>query len=219
MKTIACKVVIPTDRQLHISVPEDVPLGPAEVVVVIVPEGEPEKRGTAGDLLRSPLFGIWKDRTDIGTASNMPESCGPRPNSALMSDADLVLDTDVLIEILRGDSRAGEWLASVESLVLGIPVIIWMEILVGARDKQEQRGFIQQLAGYTILHLKAGDSDRARQWFEQFHLSHGVGILDCLIAAIPLRLAKPFYTFNLKHFHVIPRLEAKAPYERLQRDR
>jgi predicted nucleic acid-binding protein len=54
-----------------------------------------------------------------------------------MSDADVVLDTDVLIEILRGNSRAEEWLASVESLVLGIPVIVWMEILVGARDKQE----------------------------------------------------------------------------------
>jgi tRNA(fMet)-specific endonuclease VapC len=136
-----------------------------------------------------------------------------------MSDTDMVLDTDVLIEILRGDSRAGEWLASVESLVIGIPVIVWMEILVGARDKQEQRGFIEQLAGYTILHLESGDSERARQWFEQFHLSHGVSILDCLIAAIAIRLSKPFYTFNLKHFQVIPGLEVQAPYERLQRDR
>ncbi len=76
VKTIACKVVIPTDRQLHSSVPEDVPLGPTEVVVVIVPEAQPEKRGTAGDLLQSPLFGIWKDRTDIGGsieyARNLP---------------------------------------------------------------------------------------------------------------------------------------------------
>jgi predicted nucleic acid-binding protein len=136
-----------------------------------------------------------------------------------MSEADLVLDTDVLIEILRGDSRAGEWLTSVESLVIGIPVVVWMEILVGARDKQEQRGFIEQLAGYTILQLESGDSERAQQWFEQFHLSHGVGILDCLIAAIAIRLSKPFYTFNLKHFRVIPGLEVQAPYERLQRDR
>ena len=136
-----------------------------------------------------------------------------------MSDADLVVDTDVLIEILRGDGRAGEWLASVESFLIGIPVIVWMEILVGARDKQEQRGMIGHLAGYTILHLESGDTERARQWFEQFHLSHGVGILDCLIAAIAIRLGKPFFTFNLKHFQVIPRLEVQAPYERLQRDR
>lgn len=66
MKTITCKMVIPTDRQLMITVPEDVPPGPAEVVVVIVPEAMTEKGGTAGDLLRSPLFGFWKDRTDIG---------------------------------------------------------------------------------------------------------------------------------------------------------
>ena len=66
MKTITCKVVIPIDRQLKISAPEDVPPGPAEVVVVIVPEAMAEKGGTAGDLLRSPLFGLWKDRTDIG---------------------------------------------------------------------------------------------------------------------------------------------------------
>jgi hypothetical protein len=66
MKTVACKVNIPTDRQLHISLPEDIPPGPAEMVLVIAPEAPPEKGGTAGDLLRSPLCGIWKDRVDIG---------------------------------------------------------------------------------------------------------------------------------------------------------
>ena len=48
-------------------------------------------------------------------------------------------------------------------------------------------------------------------------LSHGAGILDCLIAAIAFRLAKPFYTFNLKHFQIIPELDAQAPYVRTPR--
>jgi hypothetical protein len=65
MRTITSKVVIPMDRQLHISVPEDVPPGPAEIVLVIVPETASGSGLTAGELLRSPLFGIWKDRTDI----------------------------------------------------------------------------------------------------------------------------------------------------------
>jgi predicted nucleic acid-binding protein len=97
-----------------------------------------------------------------------------------MSDADLVLDTDVLIEILRGSRRAGEWLTSIASLVIGIPVIAWMEILVGARDKQEQGVFTEQLAQYTLLHLESGDSERAQQWFEQFHLSV-TKIRGCLV--------------------------------------
>lgn len=66
MKTVTCKVVIPANRQLHITIPEEIPPGPAEVVLVIVPE-TPSARGlTAGDLLRSPLCGIWKDRANIG---------------------------------------------------------------------------------------------------------------------------------------------------------
>jgi hypothetical protein len=66
MKTITCKVVIPSDRQLRLVVPEDIPPGPAEVVLVIAPDIQPKKGLTAGDLLRSPLCGIWKDRTAIG---------------------------------------------------------------------------------------------------------------------------------------------------------
>lgn len=65
MRTVTFKVVIPADRQLQITVPEDIPLGPAEVVL-IAPEAVPTKGRTAGELLRSPLFGIWKDRADIG---------------------------------------------------------------------------------------------------------------------------------------------------------
>jgi hypothetical protein len=66
MKTVACKVVIPTDRQLRITIPEDIPPGPAEIVLVIAPAA-PSARGlTASDLLRSPLCELWKDRLDIG---------------------------------------------------------------------------------------------------------------------------------------------------------
>lgn len=136
-----------------------------------------------------------------------------------MSDVDVVLDTDVLIEILRGDSRAGTWLASIEGLIVGMPVLVWMEILLGARNKQEQTALSEQVARYTILHLESGDSERSRQWFERFHLSHGVGVLDCLIAAIAVRIGKPFYTFNLKHFQVISALAVHAPYQRLEQPR
>jgi predicted nucleic acid-binding protein len=89
-----------------------------------------------------------------------------------------------------------------------------MEVLLGARDKQEQRALSEALAQYVILHLESGDSQQAQQWFEQLHLSHGIGIMDCLIAAVAARAGKPFYTFNLKHFRMVPDLDASAPYER-----
>ena len=56
-----------------------------------------------------------------------------------MPDVDVVLDTDVLIGIFRGDSLAKTWLVSIESRVIGIPVFVRMEILLGARNKQDSR--------------------------------------------------------------------------------
>jgi hypothetical protein len=129
-----------------------------------------------------------------------------------VGDVDLVVDTDVLIEALRGDNTARAWLATLEPRVLGIPVLVRMEILLGARDAREWRTLGEELDRYRILHLETGDSERARDWFDQFHLSHGIGIVDCLIAAIPFRLGTPFYTFNVKHFLVIPGLDARVPY-------
>ncbi len=65
MKTVTFRVVIPEDRQLHLVVPEQIPPGLAEVMVS-VREDAAIQGCTAGDLLRSPLFGLWKDRTDMG---------------------------------------------------------------------------------------------------------------------------------------------------------
>ncbi len=67
MRTISIKANIPENHKLMVDIPEDLPIGPADVVVVIVPEiGAVEKRGeTAGDILKSPLLGMWKDRKDI----------------------------------------------------------------------------------------------------------------------------------------------------------
>lgn len=68
MKTLNIKTKIPKNHKLVIDIPKDLPAGTVDIVVIIVPEAsESIKRGkTAGDMLKSPLFGIWKDRQDIG---------------------------------------------------------------------------------------------------------------------------------------------------------
>ncbi len=74
MKTVVYKVVIPADRQLCLPVPEDIPPGPAEVVLIIAPQAPGKKDMTAGDWLRSPLCGIWKDRRDISDSVEFARS-------------------------------------------------------------------------------------------------------------------------------------------------
>jgi len=127
---------------------------------------------------------------------------------------DLVLDSDVLIEILRGRPNAGQWLNSLGSQAVGISVLTRMEILQGARNRQEQTTLIAQLNHYELVLLDAGDAIQALRWFETYHLSYGVGIMDCLIAASALRIGQPFYTFNVRHYRSFTALQAQEPYSR-----
>jgi hypothetical protein len=67
MKSATIKIIVPVDRRLVVQVPEEIPAGPAEVVVRSV-EAPSVERGTGADLLASGLFGIWMDRTDISSS-------------------------------------------------------------------------------------------------------------------------------------------------------
>jgi hypothetical protein len=131
-----------------------------------------------------------------------------------MADPSLLLDSDVLIDFFRGSPQAADWLSTNRDAVIGIPVIVLMEVLQGARSAAEQGSIREQLEAFSVQHLETGDSQRALEWFATYRLSHGTGIMDCLIGAIAARLSVPFYTFNVRHFGPIAGVHARQPYER-----
>lgn len=65
--TMVIRTKILPGRNVRIRVPESVPLGPANITLVITPEqkNSVEPGGTAAELANSLLFGLWADRTDI----------------------------------------------------------------------------------------------------------------------------------------------------------
>ncbi len=64
VKTVNLDADIPPNRELHITLPADVPTGPAEIVVVVSSPTRPSVL-TLGDLANSEFFGMWRDRSDI----------------------------------------------------------------------------------------------------------------------------------------------------------
>jgi hypothetical protein len=64
MKTLNINADIPANRELRITLPDDVPTGPAEIVVIVSP-GKCHGNSTFGALAESDFFGIWKDRQDV----------------------------------------------------------------------------------------------------------------------------------------------------------
>jgi hypothetical protein len=64
VRTLNVNADIPASRELLIT-PDDVPTGPAEIVVVISPSSHSQV-STLGHLANSEFFGMWRERTDLG---------------------------------------------------------------------------------------------------------------------------------------------------------
>ena len=135
-----------------------------------------------------------------------------------MGEREEVLAFRSSVELLRGRPEAVSWLASRPASAAGIPVFVWMELVQGARDHGERDSIVNQLALRAIAHRETGDSQAASAWFAAYWLSHKIGILECLVAAIAVRLGAPLYvyTFNTAHFQAIPGLDVRSPYARPQ---
>ena len=67
MRTINLTTDVPPNRQVQLVLPDDVPTGPADIVVIVASRATPTH--TLGDLVHSPFFGMWRDRDDIGDSA------------------------------------------------------------------------------------------------------------------------------------------------------
>ncbi len=126
----------------------------------------------------------------------------------------LLLDTDVMIDVLRGHPPAVAWLGTVRTEVIVLPGYVAMELIQGCRDQQEQRDLLKELRRYTILWPQPEACERALDLYTRFHLSHGLSLLDALIGQLALELDLPLRTFIEKHYRAIPGLKLVQPYKR-----
>jgi len=69
MRVVTLTTTITPERTLTIRVPEEVPTGPAEVIVVFAAEPPSEPHRTLGELRASEFFGVWRGRTDLPDSS------------------------------------------------------------------------------------------------------------------------------------------------------
>jgi predicted nucleic acid-binding protein len=123
-----------------------------------------------------------------------------------------LLDTAVLIDLLRGEIRARNWIDSLAMEARAISVVTAAELLAGARNRREQKNIELEIELYEMLWLDEMICERALELYKRFRLSHNIGFLDCLIAATALEHDLTLATLNLKHFHSLPNLQVIRPY-------
>lgn len=126
----------------------------------------------------------------------------------------IILDTDVMIDLLREYQPAVTWLESISEEEIVLPGFVVMELILGCRNKGEQEGVKRELSSYCVEWPSHDMCDEALSVFVRYHLSHGIGILDTIIGQMAVSLNLPLYTFNKKHYEVIPDLKIVQPYDR-----
>lgn len=108
-----------------------------------------------------------------------------------MSDF-IIIDTDILIDIGRGDKSAIEYLENLEDETgLAISAVTEME---------------RFLRRFEILKLNEQISAEAVELLREYRLSHGLLIADAIIAATVIVYNLPFVSKNQKDYHFIEKL-------------
>jgi len=115
--------------------------------------------------------------------------------------AGILLDSDVVIEILRGRSSIADQLAATErqGLRTYCCAITWAEIGAGLRPGEETatEGFFEA-RGEVVIDAATGR--RAGSYLSRYAGSHGVEIADALIAAAASTAGLSLWTLNRKHY-------------------
>lgn len=127
----------------------------------------------------------------------------------------IILDTDIVIDFLSQYLPAVEWLDSLNEEEIILPGFVVMELIQGTRNKIEQKRLEKKLESYEIIWPTPEVCDDALSIFSRYHLSHKLGIFDALIGQTAVALNLPLYTFNQKHYDIIPNLHTVQPYEKL----
>lgn len=124
-----------------------------------------------------------------------------------------LVDTDVLIDIQRGHPPALAWFATLTELP-AVPGFVVMELYQDARDAKELLRTTKMIAPFARVWPSESECERGLDEFRSFHLSHGLGPIDALIAGCVLGRAATLWTFNTKHFQPISGLSLAEPYTR-----
>lgn len=126
----------------------------------------------------------------------------------------ILVDTDVMVDVLREFPPAIEWLGSLGDETIVLSGFVVAELLQGCRDNREQRRVEASIEGYEVTWPSDATCDRALSVFSEQRLGHGIGIIDALVGQMAVDLGEPLHTFNAKHYQCIPGIEISAPYSR-----
>ena len=118
----------------------------------------------------------------------------------------LLCDTCTIIDFINGRKQTLHNLLA-QDVKLFINSIIEMELLQGARDKNELRVIEKKLRSFRLVVMQQEILDLATEYIRTYRLSHGLALPDAIIGATAIYYRIPLFTYNTKDFKFLPEIE------------
>ena len=123
----------------------------------------------------------------------------------------LLLDSDILIDYLRGQADAVDFLKSTRR-DLRVSAATVAELYVGVREGAEREVLDRFVDLLEIVAITPTIAKQAGLWRRDYGRSHGTGLIDSLIAACASFSGSTLVTLNKKHFPMLE--EVLVPYRK-----
>lgn len=124
----------------------------------------------------------------------------------------LLIDTDVLIDYLRGYPEAIHYIERQTGTLL-ISVITVAELYAGVREGEERRQLDLFLQAFEIIPLDLSTAIQGGLYRRDYHRSHNIGLADALIAAVAIHHQVSLVALNQKHFPMVQSIV--IPYQKI----
>jgi predicted nucleic acid-binding protein len=114
----------------------------------------------------------------------------------------LLLDTDVLVDYLRGTEEAVEYLEECTGTLL-LSSITVAELYAGVREGRERTALSTFVTAFGLVPVTREIAERGGLWRRDYGRSHDTGLADALIAATADIAQAQLVTLNQKHFPML----------------
>ena len=114
----------------------------------------------------------------------------------------ILLDTDILVDFLRGYSKAVAFINAQSARVI-LSAIVVAELYAGVKGEAEQIVLDNFVSIFRVVPVSAEIAKVGGLYKRDFGKSHGVGLADAILAATAEAENAEFKTLNRKHYPML----------------
>ena len=118
----------------------------------------------------------------------------------------ILLDTDVLVDFLRGHKKAAA-LVNTHSARIILSSIVVAELYAGVKGDAEQAALEDFVSLFRVVPVSADIAKAGGLYKRDYGKSHGVGLADAILAATAEVEDAELKTLNKKHYPMVKGLK------------